>query len=167
MRTTCARRRSAGPAHFCNMGDATGDMGDAIGDRGCVCVPLPCNQGRPRLSAAAARSMAAGNARVHMAPTGWRGCRAGAHARQDGVFVLDAVRLVDDDVAPVELLEVVLLLRARARACLSATRRRPCGQRTDCSADACMCIRGQRQARARTRRSHTAHAHHMHRLKTG
>jgi len=37
-----------------------------------------------------------------------QGC--GAHAREDGVLVLDAVRLIDDDVAPVELFEVVLLL---------------------------------------------------------
>ena len=38
------------------------------------------------------------------------GCEGAHDARQDGVLVLDAVRLVDDDVAPVELLEVVLLL---------------------------------------------------------
>lgn len=32
------------------------------------------------------------------------------NTRQDGVFVLDAVRLVDDDVAVVEVAEVALLL---------------------------------------------------------
>ena len=33
-----------------------------------------------------------------------------AHSGEDGVLVLDAVGLIDDDVAPVELLEVRLLL---------------------------------------------------------
>ena len=42
-----------------------------------------------------------------------RGC--GAHAREDGVLVLDAVRLIDDDVAPVKLFEVVLLLNETTR----------------------------------------------------
>ncbi len=32
-------------------------------------------------------------------------------ARQDGILILDAVRLVDDDVAEVELQELGLLLR--------------------------------------------------------
>lgn len=35
---------------------------------------------------------------------------ASAHLGQDGVFILDPVCLVNDDVAPVELLEVVLFL---------------------------------------------------------
>ncbi len=35
---------------------------------------------------------------------------SGAYPRQDGVFVLDAVSLIDDDVSEVKLLEVILLL---------------------------------------------------------